>query len=552
MRRLSGLDAAFLALETSTSTGHVGGVSILDPSEAPEALTVDRLARLLESRLAAVPVLRQRLQTVPMGIDQPVWVDDQHFDIGYHVREIGLPSPGSDAQLAEQVSRIHARPLDRSRPLWETYLISGLSGGRAAVYTKVHHAAIDGVSGTELLTLLFDLTPEGRPSDADEHVRFDPVPGPGRLELGLRGLARLAWRPVEVAQLATHAVRALPAVGPVIGPPLAGLLGLGRGESSDGEVLGADAAPLIAPATPLNVAISPHRRFAFGSLSLPDIKRVKNAFGVSVNDVVMAMTAGALRTWLTEHDALPGGPLVAMVPVSIRTSTSEIGGNKVSAMLAALPTHLADPVERLAVTRRATHVAKSQQAFIPQGLVDEVTDFAPPALTARAARMLFASKVLHRLPAFNVVISNVPGPNIPVYLAGAKVLAHVPVSVVADGIGLNVTVIGYLDQLHFGLIAAREVVPDLDLIMAAMEDELAALLAATDELEGASPSTPPTAKRVAPKKAAPAKTAAKKAAPAKAAPAKAAAKKAAPAKTVSARPARGTAPKSGARRPRSS
>ncbi|HQV91353.1 MAG TPA: wax ester/triacylglycerol synthase family O-acyltransferase, partial [Phycicoccus sp.] len=155
VRRLSGLDAAFLALETTTSTGHVGGVSILDPKDAPEPLNLPRLTRILESRLDAVPVLRQRLETVPMGIDQPVWVDDKHFDIGYHVREIGLPMPGSDDQLSEQVSRIHARPLDRSRPLWETYLISGLSGGRVAVYTKVHHSAIDGVSGSELLALLF-------------------------------------------------------------------------------------------------------------------------------------------------------------------------------------------------------------------------------------------------------------------------------------------------------------------------------------------------------------------------------------------------------------
>jgi WS/DGAT/MGAT family acyltransferase len=483
VRRLSGLDAAFLALETTTSTGHVGGVSILDPKDAPEPLNLPRLTRILESRLDAVPVLRQRLETVPMGIDQPVWVDDKHFDIGYHVREIGLPMPGSDDQLSEQVSRIHARPLDRSRPLWETYLISGLSGGRVAVYTKVHHSAIDGVSGSELLALLFDLTPEGRPTDGQERPTFQAKPGPSRLELGLRGVARLAWRPVEVAQLATHAVRALPSVGPIIGPPLAGLLGLGRGEGSDGQVLPLEAAPIIAPQTPFNVAISPHRRFAFGSVSLPDVKRVKNAFGVSVNDVVMAMTAGALRTWLQEREALPDGPLVAMVPVSIRTAGTEVGGNKVSAMLAALPTHLDDPVGRLAVTRRVTMVAKSQQAFIPQGLVDEVSDFAPPAFTARAAKMLFASKVLHRLPAFNVVISNVPGPNIPIYLAGAKVLAHIPVSVVTDGIGLNVTVIGYLDQLHFGLIAAREVVPDLDSIMASMHEELAVLLAAAEERE---------------------------------------------------------------------
>ncbi|MCO5303673.1 MAG: wax ester/triacylglycerol synthase family O-acyltransferase [Phycicoccus sp.] len=480
-RRLTGLDAAFLALETPTSTGHVGGLSILDPSTATEPLTLERLTAILASRLDAVPVLRQRLQSVPLGIDQPVWVDDRHFDIGYHVRELGLPSPGSDEQLAEQVSRIHARPLDRERPLWETYLLSGLAGGRMAVYTKVHHAAIDGVSGAEMLTLLFDLSPEApTPGPAPE---FRPQPGPGAARLGVQAIGRLAWRPVEVAKLAVNGVRAIPAVAPVVGPLVGNLLGLGRGPSGDGGVI-KSSTPLVAPPTPLNVAISPHRRFAFASLPLDEVKFVKNTFEVSVNDVVMAISAGALRRWLLAHDALPDGPLVAMVPVSIRGADDGVGGNKVSAMLAALPTQLEDPVERLAVTRQATMIAKAQQAFIPQGLVDDVSDFAPPALTARAARVMFASKILHRLPAFNTVISNVPGPNVPIYLAGAKLLAHHPVSVVTDGIGLNITVIGYLGQLNFGLVAAREIVPDLADLMGWFGEELALLVAAAHAAAG--------------------------------------------------------------------
>ncbi|MEO6019551.1 MAG: wax ester/triacylglycerol synthase family O-acyltransferase [Knoellia sp.] len=475
MRRLSGLDAAFLALETPTSTGHVGGLSIVEARTAPEPLSLARITRLMESRIGAVPVLRQRLMTVPLGLDQPVWVDDVHFDIGYHLRELALPRPGSDEQLAEQVARIHARPLDRSRPLWETYLISGLKGGRAAVYTKVHHAAVDGVSGAELLMVLFDLTAEDRP--AEEVTDFEARPEPRRSVLGARAVARLAWRPVEIARLATQAIRVIPSVSPVVGPLVAGMIGLGRGSDADGQVL-ASPAPLVAPQTPFNVAISPHRRFAFGSVSLADVKIVKNAFGVSVNDVVMAISAGAMRSWLIAHDALPEGPLVAMVPVSIRAKSSGFTGNKVSAMLAALPTNVEDPVERLGVTRQATAAAKAQQAFIPQGLVDDVTDFAPPALMARAARVAFASKVLHRLPAFNVVISNIPGPNVPVYLAGAKLLAHYPVSVVTDGVAFNITLIGYLDQLHFGLIAAREVMPDIDDVMADIDRELALLVRA--------------------------------------------------------------------------
>ena len=206
------------------------------------------------------------------------------------------------------------------------------------------------------------------------------------------------------------------------------------------------------------------------------MKAVKNAFGVSVNDVVMAMCAGALRRWLIEHDALPSAPLVSMIPVSVRDEASKGAlGNKVSAMLATLPTNLADPAQRLAVTHQATKSAKAQQAAIPQGLVEDISDFAPPALTARAARVVFATGLLHRVPPFNVVISNVPGPNVPVYLAGAKLLANYPVSVLTDGQGLNITLVGYLGQLHFGLVACRELVPDIDAMAGYLVDELALL-----------------------------------------------------------------------------
>lgn len=218
---------------------------------------------------------------------------------------------------------------------------------------------------------------------------------------------------------------------------------------------------------------------AFRSVELAQIKVVKNAFGVSVNDVVMAMSAGALRRWLAEHDALPDSPLVAMLPVSVRDESSKGSlGNKVSAMLASLPTNLVDPSDRLVVVHEATRVAKSQQATIPQGLVDDISDFAPPALTARAARVVFATGVLHRLPPFNIVISNVPGPNVPVYLGGARMLANYPISVITDGQGLNITLVGYLGQLHFGLVACRELVPDIDALAGYLVDELELLTTA--------------------------------------------------------------------------
>ena len=479
MQQLSGLDAAFLALETANSTGHVGGVSVLDARDLAEPLTLARLTELVEQRLPAAPaVLRRKLLHVPLDVDQPFWIDDPDFDIEYHIRELALPRPGSDAQLTEQVARLHARPLDRSRPLWEIYLITGLARRRIAVYTKIHHAAIDGVSGAELLTLLLDLSPAGR--DIPPAEPFRPHRPPSLARMTALAATRLAWRPVQTVRLAGGLVRVLPAIGPALSPLIGGMLGLDRG---DGGVLsGVAGRP---PGTPFNRPITPHRRVAFRSVELATVKKIKNAFGFSVNDVVMAMSAGALRRWLDDHDALPETPLVAMIPVSVRDPGSQGAmGNKVSAMLATLPTHLADPAERLVVAHAATTAAKAQQAAIPQGLVDQISDFAPPALTARAARVVFATGLLHRLPPFNIVISNVPGPNVPVYLGGAKLLAHYPVSVITDGLGLNITVIGYLGQLHFGLVACRELVPDIDIIAGYLADELELLVKAADELAG--------------------------------------------------------------------
>jgi diacylglycerol O-acyltransferase len=476
MQQLTGLDASFLALETANATGHVGGVCILDPSDAPEPLTLARLTAVLADRLPLVPVLRRKLLNVPFGLDQPYWVDDADFDIEYHIREIALPRPGSEAQLTEQVSRLHARPLDRSKPLWEIYLITGLARRRAAVYTKIHHAAIDGASGAELLTVLLDLSPDGR--ELPPAKPFEPVPPPGPAALTAMAATRLAWRPVQMVRLTNEVIRVLPTLAPTVNTLVGGLLGLDRG---DGGVI--SSATGRAPATPFNKPITPHRRLAIRSVDLATVKTVKNAFGVSVNDVVMAMCAGALRRWLTDHQALPDSPLVAMIPVSVRDPASKGAmGNKVSAMLATLPTQQADAAQRLRTVHAATVVAKAQQAAIPQGLVDQISDFSPPALTARAARVVFATGLLHRLPPFNLCISNVPGPNVPVYLCGARLLAHYPVSVITDGQGLNVTLVGYLGQLHFGLVACRELIPDLETLASYLVDELELLLKAADQL----------------------------------------------------------------------
>ena len=325
------------------------------------------------------------------------------------------------------------------------------------------------MSGTELLTLLLDLSPDGR--ELPPEVEFKPAPAPPRAVLMALAAARMAQRPVQTVRMANTVVRMLPTLAPAVGSLLGGFLGLNRG---DGAVI--STSPGRAPGTPFNKSITPHRRFAFRSVDLGTVKSVKNAYGVSVNDVVMAMCAGALRRWLTDHDALPEQPLIAMIPVSVRDEAGKGAmGNRVSAMLARLPTNVDDPEERLTVVHEATMVAKSQQAAIPQGLVDNISDFAPPALTARAARVVFATGILHRLPPFNLCISNVPGPNVPVYLGGAQLRAHYPVSVITDGQGLNITVIGYLGQLHFGLVSCRELVPDIDRLAGYLEDELEVL-----------------------------------------------------------------------------
>jgi diacylglycerol O-acyltransferase / wax synthase len=475
VQQLTGLDAAFLALETAKTTGHVGGVCVLDPRGAPQPLTLARLTEVLGERLPLVPVLRRKLLNVPLGLDQPYWIDDPDFDIEYHIREIALPRPGSDAQLTEQVARLHARPLDRSRPLWEIYLITGLAKRRAAVYTKIHHSAIDGASGAELLTVLLDLTPDGRELPAA--APFVPGRPPGSVALAVLAAARLAWRPVQTVRVTNEMIRVMPTLAPTLSRYVGGMLGLNRG---DGEVITTTLGR--SPSTPFNRLVTQHRRVAFRSVDLDTVKTIKNAFGVSVNDVVMAMCAGALRRWLADHDALPDQPLIAMIPVSIRDPASKGAlGNKVSAMLAMLPTNIVEPGRRLEIVHAATKLAKSQQAAIPQGLVDQVSDFAPPALTARAARVVFATGLLHRLPPFNLTISNVPGPNVPVYLCGAKLLAHYPVSVITDGQGLNITLVGYLGRLHFGLVSCRELVPDIEALADYLTDELEVLLTAAGQ-----------------------------------------------------------------------
>jgi diacylglycerol O-acyltransferase len=481
MRQLTALDAQFLNVESPTTVGHVGSLILLDPSTAPGGVwNLETVRAVLEPRLHLAAPLRQRLVEVPLGLGRPYWVDDPHFDIEFHLRELALPAPGTREQLGEQVARIHARQLDRSRPLWETYVITGLEGGRSAYYSKVHHAAIDGVSGAEILETIMDVTVEPR-DVAPEEEPFVPRRMPSRLKLARRGVQQLAANPVELLRTVPGSLQyvdQLPGAANFPGTHListtAGLVArlVGDGPTQAG------ARELRPPRTPLNGTITAHRRFAFGSLPLEDVKAVKNHFGMTVNDVVMALTAAALRRWLLDHDALPADPLVAAVPVSIRTK-DEKGylGNHVSVMLAEMATHIADPRERLEFMRRSMLEAKRAFNAVPASLLQDLSALIPTALSGLAARALFKLATVPGLP-FNLFVSNVPGPQLPLYIAGAKVEGIYPVSAVTDMTGgLNITLFSYNGSLDFGLIACREMVPDVWNLITYLQDAMAEMIA---------------------------------------------------------------------------
>ena len=479
MRRLTSLDAQFLNIEDRTTTGHVGAVVVLDPSATPHGeLDLDAIRAVLEPRLHLASPFRQRLVEVPFGLGYPYWVDDPDFDLEYHLREVGLPQPGTREQLGEQVARIHSRPLDRSRPLWEMYLVHGLADGRLALYSKVHHAAIDGISGAEILAAIMDVTPEPRMVDPED---WDPDDVPSSWQLLPRALTSVADR---TADLVTGLPRSLPHLGSLPGAhQVPGVRAIGDATTAVRAFVGRPARrvpsrrELVAPRTPFNGPITAHRRFAFASVPLDEVKTVKNAFGMTVNDVVLAMTAGVLRRWLLDRDALPSAPLVAAVPVSVRDDDAETGGNQVSVMVVSLPTHIGDPAARLEAVSEEVAIAKAEFDTLPASILQDLSAVLPTALSGQASRALFR---LVTAPGalFNLFVSNIPGPQLPLYIAGGRVEGIYPVSAVSDvSGGLNITLFSYDGSLDVGFIACREMVPDVWRMAGYLRDELDALLA---------------------------------------------------------------------------
>ena len=452
MEQLSGLDATFLYMESSTNYGHVGGLQIFANAATPHWRTPEEEAAHTEYLYSLATYTRRRLVEVPFGLDHPYWIEDPAFDREFHERFIAVPAPGTDRQLEQVVSRLAARPLDRSRPLWEVYLIEGVDEGRKfALYSKTHHCAIDGASGTQLALATMQLTPEpvNHPAPA---TPWRPERVPSQAEMLTRGLAATAQRPAKLLGVQRRAIRQT-------------VNGLRRG--SGGPRVRERVPALLnqlrtqAPRTVFNQRIGQHRRFAFGSTSLAEARTIKTAFDCTVNDVVLATCAGMLRTWLRERDLLPAQPLVAMVPVSVRTEEHGSSlGNQVSSMAAVLHTDEPDPVARIGKISASMRDQKIVQAALPVHAQLEMMSHVPAAAMEQAMRLVFGTRLSERMIPFNLTISNVPGPQMPLYLDGAEQLASYPYSTITDGMALNITVTSYNGHLDWGVVVDRDIVDD--------------------------------------------------------------------------------------------
>jgi diacylglycerol O-acyltransferase / wax synthase len=538
VKQLTGLDGSFLYMETPTTFGHVNGLAIY---ERPSA-DFDPFAavyRRFESMVGVLEPMRRRIVEVPMHLDHPYWIDDPNFDLDFHIRHMSLAPPGRPDQLADQIARIVGRPMDRTRPLWEVYVIEGLEDGTWALLTKYHHATIDGASGVMMVKMLNDLTPDAPPRP--ESPAWEPESIPSDLELLRLTIANLLRNPLKAMRLQLRIVRDLaaaagaPAVSSAAsqaGSAIRSLAGRNSSNSDGGPRVSLPVS--MAPPTPWNRSVTAHRRFAMRNAKLSDLKRLKDATGGTLNDVVMAICAGALRAYLTEHDALPDRPLRAMVPVSIRTGEEEdTWTNRVSGLVVDLPTDEPDPLKRVAKCKDAMDEAKRRFELVPAAALVDIQQYSSPVVATAAIRMAARLKLADRMnPVANVIISNVPGPRQPLYMDGARMVTYIPVSTIGEGQGLNITVHSYLDELEFGLISCRELVPDLWHMIDLHVDEIDVLFAAAGLDREAPAPAAPAKKAPAKKRAAAKKTTAKKQAPAKKrAPAKkATARKRAPAK----------------------
>ncbi|OBH66508.1 diacylglycerol O-acyltransferase [Mycobacterium colombiense] len=444
MQRLSGLDASFLYLESSAQPMHVCSIIELDTSTAPGGYSFDRLRDALELRIKAIPAFREKLANSPLNLDHPVWVDDEKFNIDRHLHRIAVPAPGGRAELSEICGHIAERPLDRGRPLWEMWVIEGVAGtdchrdGRLAVMTKVHHAGVDGVTGANLMSQLC-----ATEADAPAPEPAEGVGGANGWQIAAGGLVRFAARPLHLAN--------------VVPDTVSSVLATVR-RAREGLAM---ARPFAAPGTVFNARITDRRNVAYAELDLDDIKGVKNHFGVKVNDVVMALVSGVLRQYLTDRNELPDSSLVASVPVSVHGKSDRPGRNQVSAMFSSLHTQITDPVERLKAIARANSVAKEHSSAIGASLLQDWSQFAAPAVFGIAMRIYSRTRFTASMPVHNLVVSNVPGPQVPLYMLGCEVKSMYPLGPIFHGSGLNITAMSLQGKLDIGLVACPDLLPDL-------------------------------------------------------------------------------------------
>ena len=458
MRQMSGQDAAFLYGETPNWHMHVSGLVIIDPSTHPDGWSFDRFVDVLVSRIPEVPQLRYKLVDVPFGLDRPGWIEDDDLDVDYHVRRIGLPQPGDERELGQLVGRLASYKLNRQKPLWEAWIIEGLEGGRVALLQKMHHSLIDGVSGAGLAEVLLDLTPEPRPANPEVKDSLAGLKAPSPIELVARGAINTAVRtPLRLARFARQTIQQVAAAAPM----------------ATGNAV---TLPMQAPRTTLNADPSPHRSFAVASVELERMKVVKDAYRVKMNDVVLALCASALREYLTEIGDLPEASLTAQVPVSTRVEGDDAVGNKVGSLTASLATDVDDPVLRLMAIHSSTQAAKEMRQAMAVHQIMGATETTPPGLIALAARMYTRTNLARFAPpASNVVISNVPGPDFPLYIAGGQVEAIYPMGPLLMGMSLNITVFSYRGKVDFGFMVCPQAVPDPFLIANGIEPALAEL-----------------------------------------------------------------------------
>jgi diacylglycerol O-acyltransferase / wax synthase len=458
MDTLSVVDTSFLNLETGTTHMHVGGISIF---EGPE-LDCDQLFRHVESRLHLVPRYRQKVAWPGLELGRPMWIDDPCFNLDYHVRHTALPKPGNREQLRNLASRVFSQQLDRSKPLWEMWLVEGMEDDRFAVISKTHHALIDGMSGVDLLALLFDVTREPREVEPPERP-WQPAPAPGGLGLKATAASEIATRPYRMLRKAASAVATPQRTMKTVAEGLQGINDLLIG-------------PMLSPApdVPLNQSTSPHRRVAWKSFELADFKAVKNELGGTVNDVVLTVVSGALREWLRKRGTRTEGlELRAMVPVSTRTDDQRHKlGNQVAAMRAPLPVYAEDPKQCLDIVREQMQGLKESKQAVGADVLANLQEFAPPTLLAMGSRINFSTRL------FNTIVTNVPGPQMPIYLMGREMLEMVPLGFLAEGHTAFFAIMSYNGKLDISILGDRESLDDIDDLADGLERALDELKAA--------------------------------------------------------------------------